>query len=178
MSGLSSANRTRRCSPWRAIGESPTSCGPEAPGASAEPACGLLQVGLSANSRRYGLFACANALGRQMLGTQRQTDREASSFSEFAVHRDAAPMQLDQFLDQGEPDSAAFNAAAAGVLDPVKSFEQPRQLLPGNAGAGVAHRHLGRPAVRARPDGDRDLTLECELEGVGQEIEDDLLPHV
>jgi len=37
---------------------------------SIEPACGLLQVGLSANSRGYGLFTCVDAFGRQMLGAQ------------------------------------------------------------------------------------------------------------
>jgi hypothetical protein len=58
----------------------------------------------------------------------------------------------------------------------VEALEDARQLALGDAGAGVAHREHSLPALGA--DRDRDLAVESELEGVGDEIEDDLLPHV
>src|SRR5688572_19587420 len=44
-----------------------------------------------------------------------------------------------------------------------------------DAGAGVAHPELG--ALTPDPERDLDLALEGELEGVGEEVLDDLLPH-
>ena len=93
-----------------------------------------------------------------------------------ALGGDGAAVQLDQLLHQRQPDAAALVGAAPCVLDPVEPLEQPGHLLGGDARAGVPHPQLGgRPGL---PQRDGDLALEGELEGVGQEVEDDLLPHL
>jgi hypothetical protein len=58
----------------------------------------------------------------------------------------------------------------------MKALEDARQLGLRDADARVAHRELGR--VPYRPERDADLAPMGELEGVGHEVEDDLLPHV
>ena len=91
--------------------------------------------------------------------------------------RDRAAVQLDQLLHQREPDAGALVGAAARALDPVEALEEARQLGRGDADAGVAHRELDA-APSAAPQRDRDLALEGELEGVGEQVQDDLLPHL
>ena len=57
----------------------------------------------------------------------------------------------------------------------MEAFEQLRQLIGGDAGAGVAD---GELEVRAGvTQFNLDDTLESELEGIRDEIEDDLFPH-
>jgi len=85
-------------------------------------------------------------------------------------------MQLHQFLHQGQADAAALVAAALRACDPVEALEQPAQRLGRDPGAGVAHGEDGRSARDA--DADADFTDEGELEGVREQVEDDLLPHV
>ena len=71
---------------------------------------------------------------------------------------------------------AAFVGASRALLDPVEPLEQPRHLVGGDAVAGIPHRQLG--GVPGLPQRDGDLALEGELEGVGEQVEDDLLPHL
>src|ERR1044072_4256757 len=101
-----------------------------------------------------------------MCRTERQGDGERRAASRLAGHMDRAPMQLDQLLDQREPDAAAFERAAAGALDPPETLEQVRQFLRRDAGAGVAHDDLGVIAALRGSDRDRDLAVERELERV------------
>ena len=54
--------------------------------------------------------------------------------------------------------------------------KMPRQLLGRDARPGVADGQLHRAADGPQADG--DLPLEGELEGVGEQVQDDLLPHV
>ena len=95
----------------------------------------------------------------------------------LALHRDRAAVQLHQFLHQRQADAAALVGAAARAFDAVETLEQtaaapsPGMPVPVSrtvsfdASPSVAQRHV-------------DLTLEGELEGVGEQVEDDLLPHV
>ena len=84
-------------------------------------------------------------------------------------------MQLDEFLHQGQADAAALVRSPLGVLDAVEALEQPRHFMGGNAGACIAHDEFGGAARLTQRDG--DLAFEGELEGVGQQVEDDLFPH-
>jgi hypothetical protein len=84
-------------------------------------------------------------------------------------------VELRELLHQREADAAPFVGATARALDPMEALEEPRDLVRGDAGAGVAHRELGGGARLAQRDG--DLARERELERVRDEIEDDLLPH-
>src|SRR4029077_6153681 len=58
----------------------------------------------------------------------------------------------------------------------VKAVEQLGELLGGDADAGVADRQDGLPIAAAERH--LDLPFEGELEGVGEQVEDDLLPQV
>src|SRR5262249_20258381 len=72
--------------------------------------------------------------------------------------------------------SNAFIGAAARALDAVEALEQARDFVGRDAGAGVAHGQLGRVIALAHRH--HELAGEGELEGIGQEIEDDLFPHL
>ena len=65
---------------------------------------------------------------------------------------------------------------ATRVLDAMKSLEQARHFFSGNAGAAITDAQLDRVAHLQQADG--DLAIEGELEGVGEQVEDNLLPHV
>ena len=67
-------------------------------------------------------------------------------------------------------------ACALRALDPVEALEDVRHLL-GGMPVPVSLT-LELDAIVRRRRRDRDAPLEGELEGVGQEVEDDLLPHV
>jgi hypothetical protein len=58
----------------------------------------------------------------------------------------------------------------------VEALEEARHLVRGIPSRCPDLRARHRPVRRAQADG--DLALERELERVGQEVEDDLLPHV
>jgi hypothetical protein len=60
--------------------------------------------------------------------------------------------------------------------NPVEPLEQVGHLPDRDARPGVADGQLHRTA--GGPQTDRDLPLERELEGVRQEVQDDVLPHV
>src|SRR5437867_3694039 len=83
-------------------------------------------------------------------------------------------MEPHQLLHEREPDPCALVAASLGSLDAVKALEEVWQLGGRNPGATIAYRELDVVAVRPQADG--DLALKRELESVGEEVEDDLLP--
>ena len=127
---------------------------------------------------RGGLRSTATAIDLitgQMLRAQRNQDNEGRPASHLAFNTDRAAVQFDQFLHQGQPDAAPLMRASAGVFDPVKPFEQQRHVLGRDAGAGVPHAQF-RGAV-GLPYRDGNFALKSKFEGVGQQVEDDLLPH-
>src|SRR5262245_50991334 len=108
--------------------------------------------------------------------SERKADLERTSLSYRALHRDRSPMEADELLDQREADARALVAAGAGAPDPVEPLEDVRQLFRRDSDAGVPDLELG--AVFDGPEADRDLALVRELQGVGDQVQDDLLPHV
>jgi hypothetical protein len=48
-----------------------------------------------------------------------------------------ATVEVHELLDERQPDARAFVATRAGALDPVKPFEQAREIVLGDARAGV-----------------------------------------
>ena len=85
-------------------------------------------------------------------------------------------MQLRELMDQGEPDAGAFLRASFGAFDPVEALEEPRNLIFRNADPRIGHfEHcLGSYAPQAHGDG----ACERELEGVREQVQYDLLPHL
>jgi hypothetical protein len=118
----------------------------------------------------------AQLLGRQVGRPEREPDREARALADHAGHGDRAPVQLRELLDQREPDARALVAASARALDAVEALEEPVELVGRDAAARVGHHQLGMAVdgLQAHVDAAR----ERELERVGEQVEDDPLPHV
>ncbi|GJE41573.1 hypothetical protein AEGHOMDF_0739 [Methylobacterium soli] len=141
-----------------------------------EPARRLLDKGLRARRRR-GLGARGvDAVGRQVFAAQRQRDPEGAARARAALDADAAAVEMRQLLHQREADARALEAAPLRTRHPVEALEQARQLRLGNAGSGVAHRQAGLPVRRFQRH--PDPAREGELEGIRDQVEDDLLPHL
>src|SRR5271157_5923680 len=66
--------------------------------------------------------------------------------------------------------------AAARVLDAMEPLENARQLLGGDAGTGVTNGELGFAAGVSQPH--FNPAFQRELEGIGKQVQNDLLPHV
>ena len=124
------------------------------------------------------LSAGAQPIVGKMRRSERNGYRECAAPTRLASHADIAAMQLDQFLHQREADAAALEGAPAGAFDAAEALEQMRQLFGRDARAGVMHADLSVAAVGRGLNSDADLALEGELEGVGEQVENDLFPHV
>ena len=113
---------------------------------------------------------------RQVLVAQRERDRERGAPAGGALDVDRAAVQADQLPDDRQTDPAALARTRRGPLHPVEALEEAGKLVGGHPGSGVGDRQHRGPLVPAQGDG--DPALERELDGVGQQVEDDLLPHV
>ena len=85
-------------------------------------------------------------------------------------------MQARQFGDKRQPDSGALVAAAGPAADAVEPLEHPGQLVVGDADTGVVHGQRHMTVVVAK--GHVDTAMNRVLDRIGQQVEDDLLPHV
>src|SRR5579859_3227333 len=85
-------------------------------------------------------------------------------------------MQLDQFTHQSQPDPSAFVGPATRAWNPVKAIKQVRNFLRWNSDAGVANPEFCSTAHLRQSY--LNLSLECELKRVRNQIQNDLLPHV
>ena len=104
--------------------------------------------------------------------------RTAAPRPDLAFRPNGPAVQLDEFLNQREANSGAFEGSTLLAFDAMKALEQARQLGLWNSNAGVADSQLRAPPIGCDPHIDRNFSLEGELEGVRDKIEDDLLPHV
>ncbi len=85
-------------------------------------------------------------------------------------------MESRQLLDERQPDARAFVRAGARVLDAMEALEHAGKISLGNADAGIGDAQLD--AIAPRSQVHLDPAFEGELEGVRQQIQDDLFPHV
>ena len=108
-----------------------------------------------------------------------QQDGEGASLARLAGDLDGSVVAVHEVLDQGQTDAAPLDAARGAVLGAIEPVEDQGQLGRGNAhpGVGDANPSLA-PAVGplVDVDGQGDLSVRGELEGIGQQIQDDLLP--
>ena len=72
----------------------------------------------------------------------------------LALRRELAAVQLDQFLHQRQADSRALVASPSRAFDTMEAFEDARQLVRRDAGAGVLDREHRAIAVDSRADED------------------------
>ncbi len=114
----------------------------------------------------------------EMRAAERQGDGEGRSPLEGAFGRDIAAVQLDEIVHQGQADAAALEAAALRAFNTMEALEQPRDLLAGDADACVGDADHGGVAVGRGTHRHRDQAFEGELEGVGDQVQDHLLPHL
>ncbi len=118
-----------------------------------------------------------DGVGGQMRGAERQANGEGGAGTFVAVGDDAAAVQADQLLHQCQPDPTALVGSRVCGLDAVKPFEQPRHLRGGHTDSGVGDGDY-RVGVLTRRTATEMDAVEGELQRIGQQVEDHLLPHV
>ena len=108
-------------------------------------------------------------------GGVRQPDCERAALVFAGLRGNRAVVQPDEFGHQRQPDPRAFVAAAGLAADAVKPLEHLGEVVGANTDSGVAHgeRHM----VGVVAQGDLDVPGQRVLDRVGQQVEDDLLPH-
>ena len=111
-----------------------------------------------------------------MRRTQRNRHRECTTLTQRALHAHLAAMEPDQFLNEGQANPCAFERPAMSPLDAMKALEYPVAVLLGNPHSRIADLQLDGAIDRFQHD--RHGAIEGELERIGQEIRDHLLPHV
>ncbi len=111
-----------------------------------------------------------------MRGAARHGNAEGAARAGRARHADRAAVSLDELLHERQADAGALVAAGARVAGAVEALEEPRLILGRDADAGVLHGQHDQRAFQGQAH--TDLALGRELEGVRQQIEDDLLPEV
>src|SRR6476620_8146186 len=85
-------------------------------------------------------------------------------------------MQADELLYKCQADTTTLVCSATRIGNPMKALEDMRELIVRYSRARIAHAQLKMLAATLQFN--LDLALEGVLERVGDEIEDDFLPHV
>jgi len=104
----------------------------------------------------------------------RQYERENTAFARFAGHTDIAAQQGGQVTGNRQAQACTAVTAIGGAVGLAESFEDAFLLIRGDTNAGIAH---GKGNALPRRAGHRqaDLALFSELDGVGQQVLEDLL---
>ena len=92
------------------------------------------------------------------------------------MYRDALVGPTTDALNADRPRLAIDARSAARALDAMEAVEDERQRLMRDAGPGVGHDQQEGAGFLAQRHG--DAAGEGELEGIGEQVEDDLLPHL
>src|SRR5580704_14410908 len=119
-----------------------------------------------------------DAILRQMRGAKRDYNVERRSLSGSGVDANFPAVKAHQLLNHRQPDSGAFVGSADLTFDTMEALEQARYLMRRDAGSRVAHGKLRACSVEREAERDADFTCESIFERIGEQIEDDLLPHI
>ncbi len=111
-----------------------------------------------------------------MLRSAPNANRDCGALVYDARNIDRPAVQLHQLVHERKPDARAFCRARVRSLTAVESLEHARQVCFGNSTTGVPHFQHDPFGLRAEPN--PHFAAERELECVGDEVEDDLFPHV
>jgi len=96
-------------------------------------------------------------------------DAECASFAGHTVDFDAAPVDLNDVLDNGEPQAGSADLPAPGLVHPVKALKETGEVLFFNADALVTH--LDENALIGVFGADPDLTVRMAVfDGIVQEV--------
>ena len=83
---------------------------------------------------------------------------ESGATVSFAFDAHIPALRKDQMLDDGEAKAGAAEFAGARLIDSVKPFKEPRQILSRNAYAGIVNIDLHGILYRQRPCAHREWT--------------------
>src|ERR1700683_1851132 len=103
-------------------------------------------------------------------------DGECTSATRSAFHADGSAMELRELLHQGQSDPGPLVGAGACIFDAVKALENAGTLVAGDADARIADGQLDGTAGGL--EGELDFPFKSKFEGIGEKVEDDLLPHL
>ena len=141
-----------------------------------QPSQCFLDVRRCAGARRHGLAPGRDAFCGKVSRASAYAHREGRAAPFLARDDDSPSMQADQFLYQRETDTGAFVRPRPRMSDPMKPFEHAAEVCLANADAGVDDAQFHVIVLRSQLHS--YFAFERELEGIAQEIEDDLFPHV
>ena len=185
MSALSSASRTRAGAPPGQVppGQVPARRAAHLVGGqgglvrliAGQPPQGLGQEGIG-HRRDQFRAGRGQILLRQVLVAEREPDGEGGACPLGALRGDGAAVQPDELAHQREPDAAALVGPGTRGGDAVKALEEPRHFRRGDTAAGIADPQHG--VATLGPQRHADGAVEGELQGVAEQVEDDLLPHL
>src|SRR5581483_3135076 len=109
-----------------------------------------------------------------LAASQRQRNGDGGALADLAVQAQIAAMQADEAFDDRQAEARAFMAALIGLAGLKERIADPFEIVGRDADAVVAHPQYEARAFNGR--GHRDLAATLgELEGVGNEIDHDLL---
>ena len=130
-----------------------------------------------------GAGVCAGGPGVE----QRQVEREGAALTGLADQANLAPQQRGQLAADGQAQPGAAELAAGAGVGLLEGLEHQSLLVGRDADAGVGdgksddgpataeHRVLGAPALARTLHAQAHLPRRRELEGVGQQVAQDLL---
>lgn len=142
--------------------------------AAVDPAAGFRHERLDPHGTRARRPVIRSRTGA-LLG-EGQPDAEAAAPTRLARDLDGTVVQAHHLLHEGEADAGALEGAPLRARDPMEAVEQPRQLRGRDARAGIRDRQHGAVALPSHLNG--DAAVQGELEGVREEVQYNLLPHV
>ena len=166
------SGRGRRCG--RGISASVSAGGQ--PAVAGQPAQRLLQVGFGDPGGRPPGSRVDERVRRQVAGAQRQRTVTVVPAPSVLSAVMVPPCRPTSSLTSARPIPLPSVERALGGLDPVESLEQPGHFGGRDADAGVGDADDRVAALGGDPH--RDRSVEGVLQRVGQQVEDDLLPHV
>ena len=119
-------------------------------------------------------------LAVEMAAAERDGDAKRAAASRDARRRGAPAEPRGQLRDEGEADAGALVGPGARLAHPVEALEQVGLVARVDADPGVGDRELHRwsPALVGTAEPHRDPAGEGELQRVGDEVGDDLGPHL
>jgi hypothetical protein len=143
-----------------------------------QPTIGLREVAHAVLLDRRKLVHALvdDLLGRQVFGADGDPHRERAALPRHADDVDGAAVHRGELGDQRQADARPLVAAQLRAHHPVEALEETGPLVGRDTDAGVLHRQLDAVGVRPQPDG--HPAGEGRLECVGEEVEDDLGPHL
>ncbi len=112
--------------------------------------------------------------GERLAVALRQHQGKGTAGARRTLHLNLAAQQVRQLAGDRQAQARAAITSVGGAIGLAERLEDRRLLLRRDADAGVAHRE-GQHAAIARLDAQGDRALLGELEGVGQQVLEDLL---